>query len=241
MKAPDRVVIIGGGSGMGLALAKKVLAAGAEVVIAGRSHERLHAARTSLGADRLEVATVDIGDRSQVAALFARVDRFDHLVMTAADLPYGPVMQLTESDLMRAVRSKFLGPVFAAQESAARIRPGGSITFTSGIAARRPMRGGSAAAAINSGLEGLVRALAIELAPLRVNAVSPGWTDTSIWDGMAGMTTERKKDAFAAMAARLPSGRIGSVEDIAEAIVFLMKSEFSTGTVLDVDGGHRLV
>ena len=145
MKAPDRVVIIGGGSGMGLALAKRVLAAGAEVVIAGRTHERLHAARTSLGADRLEVATVDIGDRSQVAALFARVDRFDHLVMTAADLPYGPVMQLTESDLMRAVRSKFLGPVFAAQESAARIRPGGSITFTSGIAARRPMRGGSGA------------------------------------------------------------------------------------------------
>jgi NAD(P)-dependent dehydrogenase (short-subunit alcohol dehydrogenase family) len=226
---------------MGLEVAKKVLAAGAEVVIAGRSLDRLHAARTSLGADRLEVATVDIGERSQVAALFASVDRFDHLVITAADLPYGPVMELTESDLMRAVRSKFLGPVFAVQESAARIRPGGSITFTSGIAARRPMRGGSAAAAINSGLEGLVRALAIELAPLRVNAVSPGWTDTPIWDGMTGMTEERKKEAFAAMAARLPSGRVGRVEDIAEAIVFLMKSQFSTGTVLDVDGGHRLV
>jgi NAD(P)-dependent dehydrogenase (short-subunit alcohol dehydrogenase family) len=241
MKVPDRVVVIGGGSGMGLEVAKKVLAAGGEVVIAGRSQDRLQAARTSLGADRLEVATVDIGERSQVASLFARVGRFDHLVITAADLPYGPVMELTESDLMRAVRSKFLGPVFAAQESAARIRPGGSITFTSGIAARRPMRGGSAAAAINSGLEGLVRALAIELAPLRVNAVSPGWTDTPIWDGMAGMTTERKREAFAAMATRLPSGRVGRAEDIAEAIVFLMKSEFSTGTVLDVDGGHRLV
>jgi hypothetical protein len=142
----------------------------------------------------VEVATVDIGQRSQLAALFVRVDRFDHLVVTAADLPYGPVMELTESDLMRAVRSKFLGPVFAAQESAARINSGGSITFTSGIAAHRPMRGGSAAAAINSGLEGLVRALAIELAPLRVNAVSPGWTDTPIWDGMAGMTKERKND-----------------------------------------------
>ena len=151
---------------MGLEVAKKVLAAGGEVVIAGRSQDRLHAAR---------------------------------------------------------------------------IRPGGSITFTSGIAARRPMRGGSAAAAINSGLEGLVRALAIELAPLRVNAVSPGWTDTPIWDGMAGMTNDRKKEAFAAMAARLPCGRIGRVEDIAEAIIFLMESQFSTGTVLDVDGGHRLV
>jgi NAD(P)-dependent dehydrogenase (short-subunit alcohol dehydrogenase family) len=103
------------------------------------------------------------------------------------------------------------------------------------------MRGGSAAAAINSGLEGLVRALAIELAPLRVNAVSPGWTDTAIWDRMAGMTPERKKEAFATMAARLPTGRVGRAEDIAEALVFLMNSEFSTGTVLDVDGGHRLV
>jgi NAD(P)-dependent dehydrogenase (short-subunit alcohol dehydrogenase family) len=241
VKAHDRVVVIGGGSGMGLEVAKRVLAAGAEVVIAGRSQDRLHAARTSLGSDRVEVATVDIGERSQVAALFVHVGRFDHLVVTAADLPYGPVMELTESDLMRAVRSKFLGPLYAAQESAGRIKPGGSITFTSGIAAHRPMRGGSAAAAINSGVEGLVRALAVELAPLRVNAVSPGWTDTPIWDGMAGMTKERKKEAFATMAARLPSGRIGRVEDIAEAIVFLMKSEFSTGTVLQVDGGHRLV
>jgi NAD(P)-dependent dehydrogenase (short-subunit alcohol dehydrogenase family) len=189
----------------------------------------------------VEVATVDIGERSQVAALFVRVDRFDHLVITAADLPYGPVMGLTENDLMRAVRSKFLGAVFAVQESAARINAGGSITLTSGIAARRPMRGGSAAAAVNSGLEGLVRALAVELAPLRVNGVSPGWTDTPIWDGMAGMTKERKNEAFATMAARLPSGRVGRAEDIAEAIVFLMGSEFTTGTVLDVDGGHRLV
>lgn len=241
MKAHDRVVVIGGGSGMGLEVAKRVLAAGADVVIAGRSLERLHVARTSLGGDRVEVATVDIGQRSQVVELFASLPRFDHLVVTAADLPYGPVMELTESDLMRAIRTKFLGPVFAAQASADRIKPGGSITFTSGIAARRPMRGGSAAAAINSGLEGLVRALAVELAPLRVNAVSPGWTDTAIWDRMAGMTLERKKEAFATMAARLPTGRIGRAEDIAEAMVFLMNSEFSTGTVLDVDGGHRLV
>jgi NAD(P)-dependent dehydrogenase (short-subunit alcohol dehydrogenase family) len=241
MQAYERVVIIGGGSGMGLEVARKVLTSGAEVVIAGRSAERLHAARSSLGENRVEIAAVDIGDRRSVAALFARVHQFDHLVVTAADLPYGPVLELTESDLMRAIRSKFLGPIFAAQESAARIRPGGSITFTSGIAARRPMRGGSAAAAVNSGLEGLVRALAVELAPLRVNAVSPGWTDTPIWDGMAGMTRQTKEEAFATMSARLLTGRIGRAEDIAKAVIFLMNSEFSTGAVLDVDGGHRLV
>ena len=241
MRVHDRVVVIGGGSGMGLEVAKKLLAAGAEVVIAGRSEERLHAARTTLGVDRVETVTADIGERSQVAALFARAGRLSHVVVTAADLPYGPVLDLTENDVMRAVRSKLLGPLFVAQESAARLGPGGSITFTSGIAARRPMRGGSAAAALNSGLEGLVRALAVELAPIRVNAVSPGWTDTPIWDGMPGMTAERKREVLTSMAARLPTGRIGQPEDIADAVVFLMKSQFSTGAVLDVDGGHRLV
>ena len=241
MSVHDRIVVIGGGSGMGLEIAKKLLAAGAEVVIAGRSEERLHAARTILGVERVEAVTADIGERSQVAALFARAGRLSHVVVTAADLPYGPVLDLTEADMMRAVRSKLLGPLFVAQESAPRLSPGGSITFTSGIAARRPMRSGSAAAALNSGLEGLVRALAVELAPIRVNAVSPGWTDTPIWGAMPGMTAERKREVFASMAARLPIGRIGRPEDIADAVVFLMRSQFSTGAVLDVDGGHRLV
>ena len=241
MKGNERVVVIGGSSGIGLEIAKMALAKGAEVVIAGRSIERLETACVALGEDRVEIAVVDIGQQSEVAALFKLVGQLDHLVVTAADLSYGPVMELKESDLMRAIRSKLLGPLFAAQESASRIRPGGSITFTSGIAACRPMRGGAAAAAINSGLEGLGRSLAIELAPLRVNVVSPGWTDTPIWDGMTGMTGERKQEVHSSMAARLPSGRIGRVEDIAEAVLFLMKNGFVTGTVLDVDGGHRLV
>jgi NAD(P)-dependent dehydrogenase (short-subunit alcohol dehydrogenase family) len=241
MKTRDRVVVIGGSSGMGLSVAEKLLAAGAEVVIAGRSEERLQAARATLGMGRVEVAVMDIGEQSEVKAVFARVGRLNHVVVTAADLPYGPVVKLTESDVMRAVRSKLLGPLFVAQESAESIEPGGSVTFISGIAARRPMRGGSMAAALNSGLEGLVRALAIELAPIRVNAVSPGWTETPIWDGMAGMTAERKRELWTAMAARLPSGRIGKPEDIADAVIFLMNNRFTTGTVLDVDGGHRLV
>ncbi len=236
-----RIVVIGGSSGMGLAVARMALAEGAEVIIAGRSTERLHAARSILGQDRLEIAALDIGNQPDVAALFDRVGQFDHLVITAANLAYGPVLELKEDDLMRGFRSKLLGALFAVQKSAARIRPGGSITFTSGIAAKRPMRGGAVAAAINSGLEGLARSLAIELAPTRVNVVSPGWTDTPIWDGMTGMTKEKKQEAHSAMSARLPAGRIGRAEDIAEAVMFLMKNGFTTGMVLDVDGGHQLV
>jgi NAD(P)-dependent dehydrogenase (short-subunit alcohol dehydrogenase family) len=208
----------------------------------GRSEQRLQAALRSLGSGRVGIQVGDIGEKSQVVALFERIGALDHLVITAADLPYGSVLTLSESDLMRAVRSKFLGPVFAVQEASARIRPGGSITFTSGIAAQRPMRGGATAAAVNSGLEGLARALALELAPLRVNVVSPGWTDTPIWDRIASAAPRNwKQESFDAMAARLPVGRIGQVGDIARAFMFLMKNEFVTGSVMDIDGGHRLV
>jgi NAD(P)-dependent dehydrogenase (short-subunit alcohol dehydrogenase family) len=239
MKTNSRVIIIGGSSGMGLAVAQKLVVEGARVTIVGRSPQRLKAAREKIGDDRVDTFAADIGVRSQVAALFARVDHVDHVVVTAADIPYAPVVQLTEGDVMKAVRSKLLGPLFVAQECATRIDPAGSITFTSGIAARRPMRGGSTAATVNSGLEGLVRALAIELAPVRVNAVSPGWTDTPIWEAMT--TPERKREMFNRMATQLPVGRIGRVEDIAETVLYLMKNRFSTGTVVDVDGGHRLM
>lgn len=241
MKSRERVVVIGGSSGMGLEVARKLIANSTDVVIAGRSLERLQVARAMLGEAHVEIMSMDIGDQKQVEASFAQIGAFDHLVVTAADLPYGPILELAESEIMRAVRSKFLGPVFVAQQAAKQINPGGSMTFTSGIAAKRPMKNGAIAAAINSGLEGLVRALAIELAPLRVNAVSPGWTDTPIWNKMASITAEMKQEAFANMNARLLTGRIGTTEDMADAILFLMKSTFSTGSVLDVDGGHRLV
>jgi len=240
MNRTTRSVVIGGSSGMGLATAKLLTSDGGDVVLVGRSLERLEAARTALGGD-VETIVADIGDRDQVSAMFARVGRCDHVVVTAANLAYGPIAELAEQDVMRGVRSKLLGPIFVAQECATRLESGGSITFTTGIAAQRPMRGGSSAAMVNSGLEGLVRALAIELAPLRVNAVSPGWTDTPIWDSMASITPERKRELFDQMANRLPVGRIGAVEDVAEAIVYLMRNRFTTGTVLDVDGGHRLV
>lgn len=138
----------------------------------------------------------------------------------------------------RAVESKIFGPLLLAKFGAAKLARGGSITVTSGIAAYRPTTKGSVVATINAALEGLVRALAIELAPLRVNAVSPGWVDTPIWTAVAG---DRKDEILDAMAKRLPVGRIGRGEDIADAITFLMDSGFTTGTVLHVEGGHRLI
>ncbi len=240
MNSSDTVVVIGGSSGMGLAVAHKCLARGASVVIAGRSSKRLEAARAELGCpDRVCTAAADIGDRTQVKALFEQTATIRHLVVTAADLPYGPVTELTEESLMRAVRSKFLGPFFAAQEAAPRMRAGGSITLTSGVAAYRPAPGGSLAASVNGALESMVRAFALELAPIRVNAVSPGWVDTPIWDQLA--TAEAKQARLSQMAERLPAGRIARPADIANAISYLIEDDFVTGTVLHVEGGQLLV
>jgi NAD(P)-dependent dehydrogenase (short-subunit alcohol dehydrogenase family) len=239
MDRSDTVVVIGGSSGMGLAVARRCLADGASVVIAGRSSERLDAARRDLGTDAVRALAVDIGDRDQVAALFEQVGRVRHLVVTAADLPYGPVRDLTEQGIMRGVRSKILGPFFAVQLAAPRMRAGGSVTLTSGIAAYRPIPGGSVAASVNGALESMVRAFALELAPIRVNAVSPGWVDTPIWDGLAA--PDVKQARFAEMGARLPNGRIGAAADIANAVAFLMQDDFVTGTVLHAEGGQLLV
>jgi NAD(P)-dependent dehydrogenase (short-subunit alcohol dehydrogenase family) len=240
MNSTDTVVIIGGSSGMGLAVARRCLADGATVVIAGRSRERLEAARGELACpDRLQAVTADIGNRAQIAALFEHAGTVRHLVVTAADVPYGPVTALTEDSLMRAVRSKLLGPFFAAQEAAPRMTAGTSMTFTSGIAAYRPAPGGSLAAIVNGALESMVRALALELAPIRVNAVSPGWVDTPLWDQLA--TPDAKQARLSQMAARLPGNRLAGPADIAHAISYLIEDNYVTGTVLHAEGAQLLV
>ena len=244
MNADGTIVVIGGSSGIGLAVARRSLDDGATVVIAGRSQQRLDAARADLArtgppAGRLSAHPVDIGDLAQVTRLFERVGTLSHLVVTAADLPYGPVVSLSEDSILRAVRSKILGPLFAAQQAAPRITKPGSITFTSGIAASRPAPGGALAATVNGALESMVLALALELAPIRVNAVSPGWVDTPVWDRLA--TPDVKNARMADLAARLPARRLGRPEDIANAVAFLIADTFVTGTVLHAEGAQVLV
>ncbi|MEK1863262.1 MAG: SDR family oxidoreductase [Rhizobium leguminosarum] len=236
-----KIIIVGGSSGMGLALARRLLGEGAAVTIAGRSEDRLAAARRALG-DYPGVATiaVDISREEEVAALFRNGRPVDHIVSTAADI--GGAYQLLPSielaAAQRVVESKFYGPLMLAKYGAAHLPPSGSITYTSGVAAYRPAARGSVVAAVNAALEGLVRALAVELAPIRINAVSPGWVDTPIWSFVVG---DAKQATLDAMAQRLPAGRVGRPDDIADAIRFLIGNGFTTGTILHVEGGHRLI
>ncbi|WP_416799065.1 SDR family oxidoreductase [Ciceribacter azotifigens] len=235
------IVIVGGSSGMGLALARRLLSEGAHVTIASRTAAKLEAAREALDDHpALRTAVLDLTREGEVAAFFADHPRLDHIVSTAADIDgaYQLLPDLQISAAQRVVESKFYGPLLLAKHGAARLPPSGSITYTSGVAAYRPAARGSVVAAVNAALEGLVRALAVELAPLRINAVSPGWVATPIWKFVAG---DAAKARLGEMAERLPVGRVGQPEDIADAIRFLIGNGFATGTILHVEGGHRLV
>ncbi|WP_434106212.1 SDR family oxidoreductase [Paraburkholderia caffeinilytica] len=237
----QQIVVVGSNSGMGLALCAQLMKMRCEVLIVGRSKDKLEAAREQLcefGKPRLHQA--DVTREEEVRRLFEEAGTVDHLVCTAADVRGAyellPLLELDALD--RAIRSKVVAPILLAKHGAQRMPAHGSITLTSGIAAYRPRPKGIAVAAINAALEGAVRAMAVELAPLRINAVSPGWVHTPIWNNVAGADSER---LLASMAERLPVGRIGTGDDIADAIVFLLGNGYTTGTVLHVDGEHRLV
>jgi NAD(P)-dependent dehydrogenase (short-subunit alcohol dehydrogenase family) len=234
------IAVIGGSSGIGRGVAAAALASGAHVCIAGRSPERLARTAAELGSSqRLRAIAADISREEDVRRLFEELGPLDHVIVTAADIAgYTPIRTLELADAQRVIDSKLVGPLLIAKHAPERMRPGGSITFTSGVAAERPAPGGSVVAAVNSALDGLTRALALELAPIRVNTLSPGWVDTPVWDAVAG---ERKPEVLAEMAGRLPLGRVGAPADVAEAALFATRAQLLTGTVLQIDGGQRLV
>jgi NAD(P)-dependent dehydrogenase (short-subunit alcohol dehydrogenase family) len=234
-----RIVIVGAGSGMGKSTALEAQRAGAEVVLVGRTLEKLENVANELpSGSNTQVVAANVVEEQDVIRLFEEVKEFDHLVSTVADLAYQPVREFNLADARRSIDSKLISSLLLAKHGCGCARLGGSLTFVSGIAAYRPMPRGAVVAAVNGALVSLAYALAIELAPLRVNVISPGWVDTPIWDVVAG---NKKHEMQNQMAARLPVGRIGQPEDIAQAILSVMANGYITGTVLHVDGGHRLV
>lgn len=236
-----KIVIVGGSSGIGLGVAAAALESGANVVVVGRSPEKLHKAERTLGADRRVTSlAVDMTKETEVAQLFDQVGAFDHLVSTAGTPPPNYPIDHTDIDVVRRfVDSKLLGAVTLAKHAVPTLRPGGSMIFTSGINKDRPpVPGGSVVAAIAGSFSYFAHALALELAPTRVNVVSPGWVDTPMWDEIVGAA---KSGFFADMAPRLPARKIATPADIARAYVYLMESELTTGETIHIDGGQRLI
>jgi NAD(P)-dependent dehydrogenase (short-subunit alcohol dehydrogenase family) len=223
-----RVVIMGGTSGIGLATAERLTAEGAEVIVTGRDPGRLAA----VGDRASRAVALDGTDRDAVAAFFAEIGEFEHLVLAFSPGAHAlkPLREITPADLHTAFEGKLFGYVTAVQHA----RVTGSITLVSAASARAAFPGTVALAAVNGSIERMVSPLAAELAPVRVNAVSPGVIDTAWW---SFVPESQRGEQFATFGADLPVGRVGRPEEVADAIVYLINAGFVTSTVLPVDGG----
>ena len=233
----QRVVILGGTSGIGLATAKAAARHGAEVIVVSRQPASIDRALTELPPGA-RGQTADLTDPALVGRLFGDLGDIDHLVFTAGE-PLA-LMDITALDLDRArefFALRFFGALGAVHAAAPHLQPGGSITLTTGTAGRRPGPGWAVAASICGAVESLTRALAVELAPIRVNAVCPGVVRSPLW---ASMTQASREQLYRDTAASIPAGRVGEVDDIARAYLYCLTQPFATGSILTVDGGAAL-
>jgi NAD(P)-dependent dehydrogenase (short-subunit alcohol dehydrogenase family) len=233
-------IVFGGSSGIGEAAAAALLASGQHVTITGRDPTKLSAARARLG-DEASVRTVvaDALDRGAVRNVFEATGKVDSVVIcVSGGKGAGPFLELDLTELRQAFEQKTFAQLNVAQLAAHYVREAGSITFVSAASARSVIRGASGLAAVNGALEAMIPILALELAPIRVNAVSPGIIDTPWWQGMPAAV---KDSFFETAAATLPVARIGQASEVGAVIALLATSGFVTGSVYEIDGGCHLV
>jgi NAD(P)-dependent dehydrogenase (short-subunit alcohol dehydrogenase family) len=227
----QRVLVIGGSSGIGAATARLAAEQGAAVTIASRSAAKLSTAAEHIG-NGVIARQLDTTDEANVAAFFAQEEAFDHIVISAAQTKTGPMKDLALNDAQASMNSKFWGAYRVAR--AAELRAGGSLTFVTGFLSVRPKKGAVLQGAINAALEALAKGLAIELAPVRVNAVSPGVVATELYGGMA---SDARTAMYQRAAAHLPAGLVGQPVHIAGQILAFINNPYATGSIAYIDGG----
>jgi NAD(P)-dependent dehydrogenase (short-subunit alcohol dehydrogenase family) len=230
------VVITGGSSGIGLATACEVVALGGRVILAGRSADKLERACQALGTAACAVQ-LDVTDERAVEEAFRKIERIDHLVTAAAGSLRGRQADLDTALARELFESKFWGQHHCVKYATPRMALDGSMVLFSGWVSRKPAIDMSTLAAVDGAIEALGRTLALELAPIRVNTVTPGQIDTPLW---RNRLSESAAQAYLdKVALSHPVGRAGTAEDVASAILFLMRNGFMSGAVLDIDGGWR--
>src|ERR1700744_2672680 len=229
------VLITGRGSGLARAAALAARDAGARLVAAGRQAGSLEKAYA--GEPGVVTEEVDLLDEDSLAALGQRLGTVDHIVSTASARTRGLVPDLDRDALRLSFDTKVIGPLMLAKHLAPRVNEGGSFVLFSGVAAAKIAVGTLGVAITNAAADTLARSLALELAPIRVNAISPGVIDTGAWDAFG---EQGKADYFADISARNPARRIGTAEDIAQGVLFALTNPFFTGQTLHIDGGEPL-
>src|SRR5258708_35344978 len=233
-----RIVVLGGSSGIGLAVAQQVVARGARAIIASSNADRVKQAVATLDG-HAQGHTLDLSNEHDIQNFFQKIGDFDHLVFTAGD-----TLQLNElvaTDLTQARRAfelRYWAALAAVKYASPHIRKDGSIVLTTGVAGRRPHKGWTVVASICGTIEALTRALAVELAPIRVNGVSPGVVRTNLWQSM---NADARAHLYESVGKSLLVGRVGEACEIARAYLFLMQEGYGTGQILVLDGGAVLV
>jgi NAD(P)-dependent dehydrogenase (short-subunit alcohol dehydrogenase family) len=231
-----RVLVIGGGSGIGLGVARGAAGEGAKVLIASRDADKIAKAAKTIGAT---AAVIDVSDEKYVAQFFQDNGAFDHIAFTAGDWEGIMPGALADLDLAKAaarLTTRFWGAVAVAKHGATKLPPGGSYTITNGMLARKPMRGMPTITASACAVEGLALGLAVDLAPVRVNCVCPGLIETEMWDKFP----EAYRDVLKAMTQRQLVQRPGTTAEAGEAYLTCMRNSFLTGQVICVEGGSAL-
>ena len=232
-----RIVVLGGSSGIGLSVAQQAVAHGATAIIASSNADRVKQAVATLDG-KAEGHALDLSNERDIQTVFQKIGAFDHLVFTAGDTLQLNALEATDLTKARqAFELRYWAALAAVKYAIPQIRKDGSIVLTTGIAGQRPRKGWTVAASICGTIEALTRALAVELAPIRVNAVSPGVVRTNLWNNMQ----EQDREAmYESVGKQLLVGRVGEAREIARAYLFLMEEGYSTGQTIVVDGGALL-
>lgn len=231
-----KIVVMGGTSGIGLAAAQQLSNQGASVFVTGRDAEKVSRVRQDHPA--LKAERVDASSVQALSSFYQSLGPFDDLVLSlSGGKGAGQFTSLDPAEMLGGLQDKFLAQFLAAQTALPVLRKDGSLTFITAFTARAAIPGTVGLAAINGAIEAMVKPLAKELRPLRVNAISPGAVETSWWDRVP---REIRQSMLAQTAAGSMVGRNGTAEELGSAVAFIVANGFVSGTVLEVDGGLRL-
>ena len=237
----QKVVVVGGSSGIGLGVAKLAAERGANVVIVSRSMEKLEKAAKTIDSS-VQMATLDASDELAVKDFFANIDFFDHLVCTTHDSSkatmagsFVPIEQSDSKDCATFMNSKFWAQFNCAKYAISKLSEKGSITLTSGIASKHFVRGHALVAAVNAAVDSFAKMFAREIGPKRINVVCPGLIMTPTLDSLPG---DDKDKLLEHITENLPVQKIASPAAIAEAYLYLMQSPYHTADIVTVDGGY---
>ncbi len=235
--AGQTVVLIGGSAGIGLETARRARAEGAAVILTGRDPDRLRQAAAEVGAEL--TSAFDATDPAALARFFADLPApIDHVLVTAGGPRYGPLLEMDAADVRDALSGHVVLALEVARSAHVKMRPGGTLVFMGGTGGRHVSKGLGIASAATAALPPFAAALALELAPVRVNLIAAGFVDTPLSASLLGDKLEDRREE---LRTTLPIGRVVGPADVAALAVHIMTNTALTGATYDIDGGQQFV